>query len=119
MNGFEKGLADQLKSLGCSFDFEATRLWYHPPVVKRRYTPDFTIHREGKDPIHIEAKGYFRLDAQQKMKAVKMDYPDLDIRMVFQYDGKIQGRKSMRCSQWAEKYGFPYAIADIPKEWFD
>ncbi len=58
----------------------------------------------------IEAKGHFRPEAMRKMVAVKRQHPLLDIRIVFY-------SKNKRYTKWAEKYGFPYAIGDIPDEW--
>lgn len=73
------------------------------------YTPDFVLTTKlGK--IYIEAKGYFRPEDKRKIVAVKRCNPHLDIRLVFYSHNKTNVR-------WAEKYGFPYAIQDIPKEW--
>lgn len=49
------------------------------------------------------------------MRLVKEQNPELDIRLVFQNDGKVG--KRMRYSDWADKYGFPFAIGRVPKDW--
>jgi len=84
----------------------------------------------------VELKGEFDLDDRAKMKAVKEQYPDLDIRIVFQQNnflhkmsktskkkrldkvskgGKIRKRESYK--DWAEKHGYKCAIGNIPMEW--
>ena len=74
--------------------------------------------------MYIEVKGYFRQDAQRKMRNVKEQHPDLDIRFLFQKNNStLQGAKrrkdgsKMTCAQWAERYGFEYAEGVIPDEW--
>jgi len=54
------------------------------------------------------------------MVSIKEQNPDLDIRIVFYRDNPSQlGRGSKtRPSDWAIKYGFPFAVKEIPKEWF-
>jgi hypothetical protein len=44
------------------------------------------------------------------MRAVKETNPELDIRFIFQSENKKQ-------LKWADKYGFPYAVGEIPEEW--
>ena len=61
--------------------------------------------------MYIEVKGYFRPEDKPKMKAVKASNPDLDIRFVLANNNK-------RDIAWCEKYGFPWAIRNIPEEWF-
>ncbi len=73
------------------------------------YIPDFIIERKGS-LLYIEAKGHFRPEAMRKMVAVKVAHPDLDIRFVFY-------SKNKKYIKWCEKYGFPYAIGDIPDGW--
>jgi hypothetical protein len=36
--------------------------------------------------------------------------------LFFAQDNKIP-RSKMRYSDWAKKYGFEYAVGEIPKEW--
>lgn len=100
------------KQLGRKFKYETDTIHYFLP---KRYTPDFTGNRTNR-PIHIEVKGWFRYEDQAKMRAVKLTHPDLDIRMFFPNDNKVQSSK-MTNSEWCVKWGFPYCIGTIPKEW--
>lgn len=98
--------------------FGADRVQYEPLKLRYTldciYTPDFQV--DGTDVI-IETKGYFRPKDMRIMRAVKECNPDLDIRMLFQANNKYS--KRMRYSDWAERYGFKYAIGRVPKDWFE
>lgn len=87
-------------------------------VLPKRYTPDFNILAKSGKTIYLEVKGYFRFEDQQKMKAVKYNHPNLDIRMYFPRDNKVQN-SGMLNSEWCEKYSFPYAIGKFPRGWFN
>lgn len=103
-NKFEKRLYDDLNKSKIDFGYETEKL---PYVIYGTYNPDFYL---AKKKIYIEAKGHFRPEAMRKMVAVKVAHPELDIRIVFY-------SKNKKYIKWAEKYGFPYAIGEIPKEW--
>lgn len=92
---------------GVSYKYEADRLNYYLP---KTYIPDFTTCLPNGHIIYIEVKGYFRPEDKTKMRAVKQANPDEDIRLVFPTHDESN-------EKWAKKYGFPYAIGAIPKEW--
>lgn len=111
-NPFERGLAIQLQVAGVKFGYETKKINYTTDHV---YTPDFILD----NGIIIEAKGRFMRGDTSKMIAVKRQYPDLDIRFVFQQaDKKISGQKSTH-AEWADRHGFPYADKEIPEEWLN
>ena len=100
------------KVLGRKATYETEYVQY---LLPKKYKPDFVVNsKHGK--FYIEVKGWFRYEDQQKMRAVKFSNPELDIRMFFPNNNKVQGSK-MTNSQWCEKYSFPYSIDTIPKEW--
>lgn len=82
------------------------------------YSPDFTFEKKAGGKMYIEAKGRFDKTMQTKMRKVKRDNPDADIRFVFQANNKIKGTKS-RYMDWAKRNKFPAALYKIPKEWLD
>lgn len=109
-SAFERTLAQQLKRAKVGFKYESTKV---PYTISHVYNPDFILD----NGIIIEAKGYFRPGDIAKMRAVKAQNPDLDIRFVFMdADKRIPGQKTTH-GQWAERHGFPYASGKIPEEW--
>jgi predicted nuclease of restriction endonuclease-like RecB superfamily len=108
-NKFETVIHKQLKKKKkVSLSYETAKI---PYTIHGNYIPDFVL--TGKDrTIYIETKGHFRPEAKRKMVAVKKQHPHLDIRIIF-YSKKL---KDIR---WAERYGFPYAIGDVPQEWME
>jgi predicted nuclease of restriction endonuclease-like RecB superfamily len=110
-SGFERTLAADLKKRKVAFEYETVKV---PYVIKHIYNPDFLILDNG---ILIEAKGYFRPGDVAKMRAVKAQNPDLDIRFVFMSAHKrIPGQKQTH-AEWATRHGFPWADAKIPDDW--
>ena len=105
-NKFEKKIDRQIKKSGLSYKYEGERISY---LIAGHYIPDFVI-TTSLGTIYLETKGHFRPEAKRKMAAVKRLHPELDIRIVF-YSRKL---KDIR---WAEKYGFKWAIGEIPEEW--
>jgi hypothetical protein len=110
-SGFERTLATQLRAAGIEFEYESMSI---PYTRYHSYHPDFIL----ANGIIIEAKGYFRSPAEMaKMKSVKEQHPELDIRFVFwDANKKCPGLKSNH-GQWATRTGFPWAEGRIPEEW--
>lgn len=109
---FEDTVLRDLKRRGISAEYEKLKLSYD--ITGLRYIPDLVL----ENGIIVELKGYFRRDAQIKMRAVRETNPGLDIRLVFQdKTSVIQGRSNMTCEDWAIKYKFQYAEGTIPTSW--
>ena len=85
----EDRVQENLKKRGIVYTYEPCKLPYN---VQRNYIPDLLI-----GDIYVEVKGYFRQDAQRKMKSVKEQHPELDIRFLFQRaSSTVQGRSSAK-----------------------
>lgn len=108
-SGFERRLAMELERAKVGFKYESSKI---PYVIKHTYSPDFVLD----NGVIIEAKGYLRATDIAKMRAVKAQHPELDIRFVFQ-DASNKVRKKTTYAEWAERHGFPWAEGSIPKEW--
>ena len=116
---FEQKVMSNLTAKGVEFTFEPHSL---PYSVERSYIPDLLIGE-----VYIEIKGYFRQDAQRKMRAVKKQHPEKDIRFLFQKaNATIQGAKKrkdgskMTCKEWADRYGFQWTEGEeIPDKWIN
>lgn len=102
------------KTLPKNARYETERINY---VLPKKYIPDFVVKTKDGRLIYLEVKGYLRYEDQAKMRSVKHSNPDIDIRLVFGADSKVQGSK-MTNSQWCEKYNFPFCIGAPPKHWF-
>jgi hypothetical protein len=84
----------------------------------RKYTPDWTIITESGHKIYIEFKGVLDRATRKKMKLVKQQHPDLDIRIIFEKPGnKIMKSSKTTYGMWAEQWGFPWADNTLPREW--
>lgn len=117
-SGFEAKIIEQLTKSGKKFVYEGLTLGY---ISQNEYTPDLIL----ENGIIIELKGFFRSESRTKMSLIKVQHPKSDIRIVFQRDSVVQGAQKrkdgsrMTCSEWAKKYGFIYAIGEIPESWFE
>ena len=105
-NLFESKLYHTLKRHKVKFEYEGEKIAY---VLARHYIPDFIVHTHvGK--VYIEAKGQLRPEDKTKLRAVKKQHPELDIRLLFYASNKNYIR-------WAEKNGFRWAVNSIPRDW--
>ncbi len=106
-NLFEESLLLQCRKAKVPVTYEEEKLAY---IIASHYITDLVIKTPlGK--IYIEAKGYFRPEDKRKLKAVKKQYPNIDLRIVFQRETKANVR-------WCQRHGFIYALGKIPEAWF-
>jgi len=100
-----------IKDAQVEYGYEVTKIPYTVPESKHTYTVDWSIN----NGVLIETKGYLS-DHRERHKYVllKEQYPDLDLRFVFDNENKLCGGTKMTHAKWAQKYGFPYcSIKDI------
>lgn len=71
--------------------------------------------------IYIEAKGWLRPRDRTKMRKVKEQNPQLDVRFVFQRANSRIGKSknSETYAGWADRLGFPWAEGRIPVAWIN
>lgn len=99
-----------LKTNNAEYDYEVTKIPYSVPESQHVYTVDFTIKG-----LLIEVKGYLS-DHQERNKYVllKQQYPELDLRFVFDNPNKLCGGTKYTHAKWADKQGFTWcSIRDI------
>ncbi len=114
-SGLEERIADELRSYRVRYEFEETKLKYTKPEKIHTYTPDFYLPKQN---IYIETKGLFTSQDRQKMRFIKEQHPNTEIRFVFSNaKAKISKKSKTTYGMWADKYGFKYADKHIPKEW--
>ncbi len=85
------------------YDYEVTVIPYTVPESQHKYTVDWTL----LNGLLIETKGYLS-DHQERTKYVllKQQYPDLDLRFVFDNPNKLCGGTKYTHAKWADKYKF-------------
>lgn len=102
-NKFEDKVAAQL---GPEFAYEAKRLPYN---LTHHYLPDWI---DAAQKRIIEAKGRFTAADRKKHKALKQQYPDWSITIVFQDPTrKISKASSTSYSDWCMKHGIAWRKA--------
>jgi hypothetical protein len=114
--GYRSGLEVQIAASlqGIEALYEAIKIPY-TVTSHHTYHPDFVLPKQA---IIIEGKGEFSAADRKKMLTVKMQHPDLDIRIVFSNPNAKIGKKSKTTyAGWCKKNGFPYAKGTVPEEW--
>ncbi|SCX36002.1 endonuclease I [Agrobacterium rosae] len=102
-NNFEKKVAAQL---GPTYNYESRRL---PYTITCHYLPDFID--EANRSI-VEAKGLFTSADRRKHKAIKHQYPDWSVCIVFQNpDKKLSKTSNTSYSDWCDRQGIAWRKA--------
>jgi predicted nuclease of restriction endonuclease-like RecB superfamily len=111
-SGLEEKVADLLSELGIVYEYETKKI---PYVIQHNYTPDFIL----PNSVILECKGYWDAADRRKVKQVKKDNPDIDLRMVFQSPfNTISKRSKTTYAQWCEKLDIPWtSFNNIPLDW--
>lgn len=107
MSGYRNRLEAKIaKTLDPAFRYEAVRL---PYVMKHSYLPDWID--TAKKRI-VEAKGRFPASDRTKMKAVREQYPDYEIIIVFQKpDAPINKGSKTTNAMWCDRHGIKWRKA--------
>ena len=114
-SGLEEAIASELDTKNIQYKFEETKLNYVKPQKVHTYTPDFYLVQSD---IYIETIGYFTSQDHQKMRLIKEQHPELDIRFIFSNSKtRISKKSKTTYGMWCDKYGFKYADKHVPKEW--
>lgn len=112
-SGLEVKVATKLKESGVEFEYETLKIKYRVDEI-RTYTPDFVF----PNGLIVETKGYFDSNDRKKHLLIKVQFPELDIRFVFQNSAtKIRKGSKTSYGDWCQKNGFIYADKEVPKEW--
>jgi len=110
---FEFDFATYLENNSIEFEYEQHKFTYIPK--QRTYTPDFYLP---KFDMFIETKGQFVGSDRSKHKLIAEQYPDLDLRFVFQNDKvKLSKKSKTTYADWCNKNNFKYAKGVIPIGW--
>jgi len=126
---FEVGIAKELTKRKVGFTYETHTFKYEEPLRRNNarcadcdsvrlvrigwYTPDFFL----RNGTIIEGKGRFTAADRRKQLAVQRDHPELDIKLLFMRNNRIDRRSTTTYADWAEKNGFDYSIGTLKEEW--
>lgn len=114
-SGLEESTAENLIERGVSFTYEEEKIKWTDLKI-RTYTPDFVL----ENGIILETKGRFVSTDRRKHKEIKKQYPDLDIRFVFNNSrAKLYKGAKSTYGDWCDQHGFKYSDKIIPQEWID
>lgn len=114
-SGLEESTAENLIERGVSFTYEEEKIKWTDLKI-RTYTPDFVL----ENGIILETKGRFVSTDRRKHKEIKKQYPDLDIRFVFNNSrAKLYKGAKSTYGDWCDQHGFKYSDKIIPQEWLD
>ena len=109
----EEQISDLFLELKIDHDYEATKIPYQ---IQHFYTPDFFLPNKH---IYLEEKGYWRNEDRRKVKTIREQNPDIEMRMVFQNPYlKISKKSKTTYAQWCERHGIPLcSYHELPLEW--
>lgn len=114
----EAKIIAQLEKAKADYTYEKVKLKYNKPAASHTYTPDFVVTTRSGKVIYIESKGEFTVADRNKHLLIKAQYPDLDLRFVFQNSSNrlYKGSKTTY-GKWCEKNGFIYCDKLIDINW--
>ena len=95
--GLEIAISEELDLNKVKYEFEKIKLKYTVPEKVHTYTPDFYLKE--KD-FFIETKRFVHISRQKKMRFIKEQHPELDIRFIF--SNSKQKRISKKVKQHTE-----------------
>lgn len=114
-SGLEQRIMKQIQDLGFKCAYEEYLIPYTIPASEHTYCPDFVL----SNGIIVETKGLWEPEDRKKHLLLKQQYPQLDIRFVFQASGnKIYKGSKTTYAMFCDKYNIKYAQGSIPIEWF-
>lgn len=111
-----EGLIKNLLGFGVNIQYEGARIPYVVP--NKVYIPDFILTGPYGKKMYIEAKGWFKPSDRAKMKRVRDQHPELDIRFMFQRaTNKLGPHRSWDYVYWCERENFKWCENELPTEW--
>jgi hypothetical protein len=115
-SGYEERIKSWLRSCNIPYRYETEVLKYTLP--ERKYIPDFIFTKKNGNLMYVEAKGILDSDTKCKMRAVRKQHPDKDIRILFQKNQPVRKGAKNKYSDWANQNNYLWAVGtELPKEW--
>ena len=115
-SNYEATVAKQLDELGCEWKYESEKFPYQLPTSY--YTPDFWVKYPDGTEEYIEVKGMFEPQDRLKMRAIREQYPKLNIVMHFMKEqNRLNSKSPTTYLQWAEDHSFPVRFFNDAGTW--
>ena len=119
-SGLEDNVNDRLKEQNKSFSYESEKISYIQPQTKHNYTPDFVLNKIDGNKMYIETKGRWVKTDRLKFDLIFQQYPNIDIRFVFQNpNAKLYKGSKTTYAQYCDKKEWYWAKKEIPEEWLN
>ena len=97
--------------------YESQRFKYKVSKVKT-YVNDFPIRKADGSWMYLETKGWFRPEDRTKILYVIESNPGIDLRLIFQYDNRLNKNTETRYTDWCKKHNIKFHIGiGLPEEW--
>lgn len=107
----EERIAKLFGKQGVPFLYEAESYEY---TLVSKYKPDFFF----PNGIVVEAKGFFAPKDRRKTLAIKEQYPDLDLRFIFQRNNSLTKTSKNTYGDWCDKHSIPWCVfPNVPEDW--
>lgn len=119
-SGLEKRTKACLDEAKANYTYESERIPYIVPETKKNYIPDFVVITRSGRTMYLEVKGRWLSQDFNKLKLVKQQHPEIDLRMIFQRDLPIRKGSKTKYSTRATKLGIPFTVSSkgtVPLEW--
>tara|TARA_R110002153_G_scaffold83296_2_gene209578 strand:+ start:380 stop:841 length:462 start_codon:yes stop_codon:yes gene_type:complete len=114
-SGLEHTISEKLKENKVKFTYESIKIEWQD-LAYRTYTPDFILD----NGVIVEVKGRFMTADRRKHLEIKKQYPELDIRFVFENSrNKLSKGRKTTYADWCIKNGFRYYDRIIPEDWIN
>lgn len=92
---------------------------YTIPETKHTYLPDFVYEKIVGGKMIVETKGVWKLEDRKKWLYLKRQYPDMDLRIIFQRaDNKIKKGSKTSYGDFCNKAGIKWAEKTMPLAWY-
>lgn len=124
---FESTVGNDLLERGVEFDYERESYLWMEKVTRaqctecggkqcyqeRSYTPDFFL----PNGIIVEAKGIFTSHDRKIAAAMQEQYPNLEIRLLFQRNNWLTRQHKSTYGDWCDRKGIRWAVGKVPEDW--
>lgn len=110
----EEKFAQLATEKGLPFEYEVESFGYVRPA---KYWPDWRIRKN----VFIETKGYLTSSDRSKLRAFKLQHPNIALFLLFgNSKNRIRRSSDTTYGEWATKHGFPWADMrkGLPVNWW-